>query len=296
MSCVGYKILAGALLGAAALSGCAGNGAGLDPNGNPIGPGGGGATPLTADFQSIQDNVFTPICTKCHIGAGAPEGLQLDAAHSYALLVGVPSTEQPNVKRVNPGNPDSSYIVLKLQGSSGITGARMPFGGPYLPQSTIDVIRQWISAGAMKSMSASVAAAAKATRHFSVVSSSPDDNSVATMALPRIVVAFSGDLDPSLVNDTTISLVRTQAAQQLDPMQSDEAMGSMDPNAPAHSGAPIAISTSIPAGDSSALMITPRTPLDSGTYRVILRATLADMDARALGSDYSFTFTVDASP
>ncbi len=35
------------------------------------GNGGGG---LTADFQSIQDNVFTPICTKCHQGAGAPEG------------------------------------------------------------------------------------------------------------------------------------------------------------------------------------------------------------------------------
>ncbi|MGH8140833.1 MAG: Ig-like domain-containing protein [Steroidobacteraceae bacterium] len=282
---------------AAAITGCAGNGAGLDANGNPISAGGGGTTPLTADFQSIQDNVFTPICTKCHIGAGAPEGLQLDAAHSYALLVGVPSTEQPNVLRVNAGNPGTSYIVLKLQGSPGITGDRMPFGGPYLPQSTIDVIRQWISDGAMQSMAANVTAAAKAVRHFSVVSASPDQDSVATMALPRIVVAFSGDLDPSLVNNTTVSLQKTGAMHPSTamegPMESAGAMGSMDPAVPA---AQVSISTAIPAGDPSALMITPRVPLGSGTYRVTLRASLADMSAQALGSDYSLTFTVDTSP
>ena len=92
--------------------------------------------------------MFTPICVRCHSGASAPEGLQLDAAHSYALLVGVPSTEVPSLDRVNPGNPDNSYIVLKLEGAPGIVGVQMPFGGPYLPQSTIDVIRQWITNGA----------------------------------------------------------------------------------------------------------------------------------------------------
>ncbi len=147
MSSAGYKTIF-ALLTTAAISGCAGNGKGLDANGNPLTPGGDGTAPLTADFQSIQDNVFTPICSKCHIGAGAPEGLQLDAAHSYALLVGVPSTENPAVLRVDSGNPDSSYIIQKLQGSSGIIGQQMPLGGPYLPQSTIDVIRQWITNGA----------------------------------------------------------------------------------------------------------------------------------------------------
>ena len=70
--------------------GCAGNGKGLDQNGQPIGSGGATGGPVTADFQSIQDNVFTPICAQCHIGASAPEGLQLDAGHSYNLLVGVP--------------------------------------------------------------------------------------------------------------------------------------------------------------------------------------------------------------
>ena len=110
MSSPRYKTIV-ALLAAAALYGCAGNGNGLDSNGDPITPGSGSGGPLTADFQSIQDNVFTPICTKCHAGAGAPEGLMLDQSHSYALLVGVASTEQPNARtRVDPGQSRTAAI------------------------------------------------------------------------------------------------------------------------------------------------------------------------------------------
>src|SRR5260370_28039480 len=87
------------LLGCAAAAGCAGSGQGLDQNGQPISSGGTTGGPVTADFQSIQANVFTPICSVCHIRASAPEGLQLDAPHSYNLLVGVPSSEQPTLMR-----------------------------------------------------------------------------------------------------------------------------------------------------------------------------------------------------
>ncbi len=45
------------------------------------------------DFQEIQDTIFTPVCTACHVGAGAPQGLRLDAGNSYALLVNVASAE-----------------------------------------------------------------------------------------------------------------------------------------------------------------------------------------------------------
>ena len=117
--CVAVFLLAGC---AAA---CAGNGQGLDSNGQPISSGNPGG-PLTADFQSIQDNVFTPICAPCHSGASAPEGLQLDAGHSYNLLVGVASAEQPNVLRVKAADPDSSYMVQKIEGLSIISGDLMP--------------------------------------------------------------------------------------------------------------------------------------------------------------------------
>ena len=43
------------------LDACVGSGSGLDANGNPIGSDSSApTTALTADFQSIQDNVFTP--------------------------------------------------------------------------------------------------------------------------------------------------------------------------------------------------------------------------------------------
>ncbi len=50
--------------------------------------------------------------------------------------------------RVKPGDPANSYLIQKLEGSAGISGARMPFGGPYLDQATIDQIKSWIAAGA----------------------------------------------------------------------------------------------------------------------------------------------------
>ena len=50
--------------------------------------------------------------------------------------------------RVNPGNPDQSYIVQKIEGNAAV-GGRMPLGpGRYLPQDRIDLIRRWIAAGA----------------------------------------------------------------------------------------------------------------------------------------------------
>lgn len=132
------------------LGGCAGNGQGLDENGNPIGSGGDGGLPVAFDptFQNIQKNVFTPICTACHAGPAAPQGLILDETNSYALLVNHGSTERPDLLRVNPGNPDQSYLVQKLEGAPGIVGAQMPFNLPPLPQTTINAIRVWIARGA----------------------------------------------------------------------------------------------------------------------------------------------------
>ena len=283
MSPVGYKTIVAACAAAAALYGCAGNGSGLDSNGNPITPGGSSSGgPLTADFKSIQENIFTPICTKCHIGAGAPEGLQLDAAHSYSLLVGVASTEQPSVKRVEAGDPDSSYIIRKLQGSPGITGEQMPFGGPYLPQATIDVIRQWITNGAQQSAATqSIEAAVKSVQQFAVAMTSPDDGSTVSAAVPQMVVAFNGDIDSTLINDTTITVDSASHPAGASGGNSGSALQ-------------VPVSVSMATGNSTAVVIKPQTPLGNGTYRVTLHGALANMNAQALGSDVSFTFTVDA--
>ena len=141
----------GALCAAAAvIAGCGGgSGAGLDANGRPIGEGDDPGGPMTASFSSIQSHVFTPICTACHAGGAAPQGLRLDAANSYAMLVGTASAEVSSLKRVAPGDSANSYLIHKLEGHQSV-GARMPFGGPYLDAATIGLIRQWIDNGALK--------------------------------------------------------------------------------------------------------------------------------------------------
>lgn len=133
-----------------ALAACGGgSGEGLDANGRPLTENGGTPTQLQPTFASIQANVLTPICVGCHAGAAAPVGLRLDTSSSYALLVGVASGESGSLKRVDPGNPDGSYLIQKIEGRAAV-GARMPLGGPYLDQATINVIRQWIANGAAK--------------------------------------------------------------------------------------------------------------------------------------------------
>jgi len=135
------------------LSGCAGNGKGLDENGNPVGSGGdGGNLPVAFEptFTNIQTNVFNSICIQCHIGAAAPQGLRLDNQNSYDALVNVLSSERGDLLRVKPGDPDNSYIIRKLEGGPEIAGAQMPLNLTPLSQETINAIRVWISQGAQR--------------------------------------------------------------------------------------------------------------------------------------------------
>jgi uncharacterized protein (TIGR03118 family) len=107
------------------------------------------ATTLT----QVQQTVLTPRCAVCHDGsqpAGGtlPGAMDLRSGHSFASLVNVASLEQPTLMRVKAGDPDSSYVIHKLEGAAGIAGARMPFGGPFLDQATTDQVRSWIASGA----------------------------------------------------------------------------------------------------------------------------------------------------
>lgn len=287
---VGWAVLAAVLA-----SGCTGNGEGLDQNGNPIGSSSsssasssasgsassGSSGTITADFTSIQDNVFTPICTRCHIGASAPEGLQLDAAHSYGLLVGVPSVEQPSVLRVKPGDPDNSYLIQKLEGAPTISGGQMPLGGPYLPQATLDTIRQWITDGAtMSPATMSQLMAQRAERPtFEVVATSPPDTAVVSAPVHTIAVAFSEEVDAALVNETTITL------ETVTPTEFPEA-----------TQPPLPITTALAVGNPATVVIVPRKALGPGTYRVTVRGTgggaIASVSGVPLDADYDFVFTV----
>ena len=133
----------GFLLAALLLAGC---GTVKSPTEPP--PASGGGTALT--FSQIQSQIFTPVCAKagCHAAGSSPSGLVLEAGQSYGNLVGHPAAENSTLDRVSPGNPDRSYIILKLRGDPSITGERMPLGGPYLSTEQIEGIAAWIRAGA----------------------------------------------------------------------------------------------------------------------------------------------------
>ena len=228
------------------LAGCAGNGAGLDANGQPLTAGGGGNAPLTADFNSIQAQVFTPICTVCHAGAGAPQGLRLDATNSYDLLVGVASVEVPSLFRVKPGDPDNSYIVQKLEGHAAV-GARMPFGGPYLSSDVTAVIRQWITDGALRPSGNAQPAS------FAMVAVAPAANEVLTHAPPQILISFNHDLDVTRIDAESVRMERRVA-------------GGIDVRmqvVPAR----VAVSSDNPR----ALLLWPLHSLADGHYRVVMR-------------------------
>jgi Ca2+-binding RTX toxin-like protein len=105
-------------------------------------------TPVNYETQ-IQP-IFTNNCTRCHSGSGAPRGLRLDSANSYANLVNVASSEVPSLKRVKPGDDDHSYLVDKIEGTQTV-GSRMPLNSTPLSTANINLIRRWIVEGARNS-------------------------------------------------------------------------------------------------------------------------------------------------
>ncbi|UCG71503.1 MAG: Ig-like domain-containing protein [Chromatiales bacterium] len=198
-----WRALFAAALAWLGLAACtAGSGDGLDENGRPLSEGGGNV-PLGPNFDSIQANVFTPTCAVagCHVGAAAPEGLDLSEYASYALLVTIASNQVPALLRVAPGDPDASYLIQKLEGTAA-GGQRMPLSGPpFVPQSTTDVIRQWITDGALPG--------AGSGGPPTVVATDPADGAVLDQLPVEITATFTQDMDGTLVSNATVVLQRS---------------------------------------------------------------------------------------
>ena len=98
-------------------------------------------------FGSDIQPVFTANCalSNCHASPGQA-GMVLSQSVAYVNTVNVNSTEVPSMMRVRPALPDSSYMILKLEGRQSV-GLRMPPTGP-VSTSTIQLIRNWITKGA----------------------------------------------------------------------------------------------------------------------------------------------------
>jgi len=227
---------------------------------------------LQPTFDSIQANIFTPICEQCHSGAGAPFGLRLDAANSYALLVGVPSGQNSSLLRVAPGDPANSYIIRKLEGTAS-AGERMPAGLPPLPPADIDVVRQWITDGAAPGGQAP-------SGPIRVTSLSPLPDTVTNVMPGSITAAF--DRDPSAPTVTV-------ATFQLERSGGDGVFG----NGNDISITPSAVTVPL-ANPRAAVMDLSGVGAAEDTYRVTLVGTgpaaILDLSGNALDGEFSGLF------
>ena len=85
-------------------------------------------------------------CAQCH-GEGRPAaGLSLERVHFPQSMVGVASAQVDTLSLVEPGEPDRSYLVWKLEDRDGAVGSRMPIGPKPLPEAQIELVKGWIAA------------------------------------------------------------------------------------------------------------------------------------------------------
>ncbi len=240
-----------------------GDGSGLPPR---LPPGAFGP-----NFSEIQVNIIEPNCatTGCHLGSAAPQGLRLDSANSYGMLVGVASSESPSILRVEPGDPGSSYLVQKLEGSASV-GAQMPLGAPPLQQASIDVIRQWISDGAIDDRIPS-------SNPIRVTSLSPVPGSALIAAPANVIAMFDRELDVSTVNVMTFLLESSGG---------DSTFGDGNESS--------VTASSIATTPTSATFDLTGVALADDTYRVRLPGSgasiIMDLDANALDGEFSGAF------
>jgi hypothetical protein len=106
--------------------------------------------PAIAKFNENVQPLLTKKCAhpSCH-GAAKSAGLQMSSGVAYENLVNVKSSEEPQFVRIKPGDPDSSYLVMKIEGKQQV-GSRMPLTGGYLKTQDIQMIRTWVEGGAKK--------------------------------------------------------------------------------------------------------------------------------------------------
>jgi hypothetical protein len=214
----------------AASVGCSGGGSGMNPSSTSP-----PSTMLTADFESIQADIFTPICSGCHGGANPAENLNLDAAHSYNDLVNVPSTEEPSLVRVKPGDPAHSFLAIHLQQD-----------GDGAPAGDIPFVIQWIMDGALPGAAMPMAA------HFRIAAAEPNAGDALRAPPPRVVIGFTQELDAAGLAAGAVRLER------------------IDEDAQDQSATRIAAALSIPVDNARALLLTPASALPPGQYRVVL--------------------------
>lgn len=103
--------------------------------------------PVTPDinFAAQIQPLFTALCVACHNDIATNSGgLDLQPGASLSALVGRPSTQAAGVMLVEPGRPERSYLMEKINAARPQVGTRMRPGDP-MPAAQQALIRDWIA-------------------------------------------------------------------------------------------------------------------------------------------------------
>ena len=90
-------------------------------------------------------------CLGCHDSEEPKAKLIVDPGEGYGHLVGRRSVQVPEMALVEPGDPDASYLWLKLQHRAP-EGKGMPrtlTGSKMLRPTELELYRRWIQGGAL---------------------------------------------------------------------------------------------------------------------------------------------------
>ena len=107
-------------------------------------------------FESLYENIFSASCafSSCHSAIERKGDLSLETlADARSELVGIPPSNDTagaaGMLRVDPGNPDNSFLLRKLLAPGPGEGNRMPANSSTpLSDRTVGAVRDWILAGA----------------------------------------------------------------------------------------------------------------------------------------------------
>ncbi len=105
------------------------------------------SAPDPAALEAKVKDIFDEYCTSCHSGGGNPasDPSEVDLEVPLSSLVGIPSIANGK-PLVVPGDPDASYLLLKMTGGEGMEGDLMPLGDDPLSKDKLQAVSDWIAA------------------------------------------------------------------------------------------------------------------------------------------------------
>jgi hypothetical protein len=109
--------------------------------------------PDTTGTESVENEldvrvreIFGNSCaaSTCHGGDHPKMDLSLDAEDIPENMIDVPSVQNSEYMRIDTIDPSSSYLLLKITGSEGIKGKKMPIMAPPLSDEEVKAIMTWV--------------------------------------------------------------------------------------------------------------------------------------------------------